>query len=80
MNNATIARILSAVTEDARRAHRMYLDPDRRRGHIAILNEGEDMSGPDADCVYCAHINEAEYLVAELRPTESEQRLLDGNR
>lgn len=63
---ADVARVMSAVCEDAREAHATAfrladLDP---AGHTALTEE--PLNGRDAPCIKCGHINEAEYMVAEL--------------
>lgn len=62
-NNTEIARITDAVLEDAREFHRAAFVVARTEttGHSALSEQG-----PDVDCLTCGHINEAEYMVAEL--------------
>ena len=59
-------RIISAAVEDAREAHRLAfeLGDIPMDGHTALTEEPLD--GRDVDCMKCGHINEAEYLMAEL--------------
>jgi len=61
-----IVRILEALIDDTRQYHRLALmyEGEATKGHTSISDEFDET--PDANCLECGHINEADYLIAEL--------------
>jgi hypothetical protein len=66
LDKLEIARVLSAVCEDLRETHLAALTTARidSDGHSALTELS--LNGYDFPCLTCGHINEAEYMVAEL--------------
>jgi len=61
-----IDRIVGAVIEDLRETHRDALMVARTDsdGHTSLTER--PLNGRDVPCLTCGHINEAEYMLAEL--------------
>lgn len=63
MEREEIVRIVGAVLDDAREAHRLAFElaDVPIDGHSSLTEIGKDI-----DCMRCGHINEAEYMLAVL--------------